>query len=98
MNSKDNKPVSPYADVQPSVGFLRGLDAIVEIADEKRKQARGRKAVEALNQAMTWITSYRRSMAHSLTTWAATERANSDTGILADYDAICAVIRTGGVM
>lgn len=98
MNSKDNKPVSPYADVQPSAGFLHGIDSVIEAADEKRKQTRGRRAMEALNQAVTWLTSYRRSMAHSLTHWAATEKANAETGILTDYDAICAVVKVGGVI
>lgn len=87
--NKDNKTVSPYANEPATQGYIDALNTDIETLESAKKTPNiGRKAVETLNRLISWMTQYRRGMEHSLTHWAATERANTETGLGTDLDTI----------
>lgn len=84
-----NKPVSPYASAPASNGYIDALNEDIETLDQARHtEGIGKKAVEALNRCLGWLIQYRRGIEHSLTHWAATDKANAETGLGTDLDTI----------
>lgn len=84
-----NRPASPYAAQPASQGYISCLDKDIETVEEARHtKGLGQKAVETLNRCLGWLIQYRRGIEHSLTHWAATERANAETGLGTDLDTI----------
>lgn len=92
--NKENRPVSPYATKPASQDFMDLLDKEIDHAETVR-HAKGlpAKAVECINKCISWLNEYRRGMAHSLTHYAATDKANRETGMGSDLDAVCAFIQ-----
>lgn len=84
-----NRPASPYATEPVGQGYLDALNQDIETVEAARHtKGIGKKAVETLNKCLGWLIQYRRGIEHSLTHWAATERANAETGLGTDLDAI----------
>lgn len=85
----ENILLSPYADRPASQGYLDCLSEDIDILEAARRvKGLGRKAVETLNRLISWMTQYRRAMEHSYTHQAATDKANIETGLGTDLDAI----------
>lgn len=89
----ENKPVSPYATEQASQDYIDLLEKEISHAEEVR-HAKGlpAKAVECINKCISWLNEYRRGMEHSLTHYAATDKANRETGMGSDLDSVCSFI------
>lgn len=87
--NKVNRSISPYASQNANEGYISHLNGDIETLEEARHtKGIGREAVETLNKCLSWLVQYRRGIEHSLTHWAATEKANAETGLGTDLDTI----------
>lgn len=87
--NRENRTSSPYATQPVGQGYIDALNEDIETLESARHiKGLGRKAVETLNRLLGWMIQYRRGIEHSLTHWAATEKANANTGLGTDLDAI----------
>ena len=87
--NKDNRTSSPYATQPVGQGYIDALNEDIETLESARHtKGLGRKAVETMNKLLGWMVQYRRAIEHSLTHWAATDKANAETGLGTDLDTI----------
>lgn len=93
--NKQNQPASPYAAEPARQGYIDCLNEDIETLESARlTKGLGRKAVETVNQLLGWMLQYRRGIEHSLTHWAAQEKANRETGLGTDLDTILLFTKT----